>query len=801
MAITVESRRLTTQGGYALNVPIGGTPTDILVAGDEGGVATFELQSKLKIPASAGAGKYLQSDALGNASWVTITALTDPMTTRGDVIIRNASNVTARLPIGASGYVLKSDGTDVSWGAVSAAVATAVTVANEATDTTCFPLFATAATGDLGPKSNAALTFNSNTGELGASIGSFTTLKLGGTTITASGAELNFVDGVTSAVQLQLDGKQQFHGVEAYGALSFDNSTHVLSIAAGTNTYWYLGTKFTTASAITCDLDSYVTLTSRTLYYIYFDDATGTLKAGTTFWDLYTKVPVATVFWNGSAGATIKEYHGHKRDPGWHTNAHLTIGCRYLNNGGLAQTAPTTAADSTLQIETGTLYDEDLPLVIAQSTTMRGWYQYSSGVYTFADYSLPYLGTAGAPVYLDTDTYTLTTFASNRFACYWVYGCGDISRGIYVIPSAVSTPYTTVALARAETPPSLIGLNISAEMKLLYRWIYAGDGQYQEGADYRASSVLPGGGAATTAAASVTFIASGNIEATNVQAAIEEVDTEKAAVGQTFYIGTTQVAINRASAALTLAGLTLTTPDIGTPSAGTLTNCTGLPVAGITASTSTALGVGSIELGHASDTTLARVSAGVVSIEGSNIIVSGGALGTPSGGTLTNCTGLPIAGLTQSTATAIGVGTIELGHATDTTISRSAAGVIAVEGVVIPSISSTNTLTNKDVQPRVVTTTDDSTAVIDLAVTDHYQLTAVANATTFSTTGSVINGKRLLIRFKDAGGAKGLTWDGIFRVIGVTLPTTTVPNKTHYVLSVGNTADTKMDVLAVGVEA
>lgn len=46
-----------------------------------------------------------------------------------------------------------------------------------------------------------------------------------------------------------------------------------------------------------------------------------------------------------------------------------------------------------------------------------------------------------------------------------------------------------------------------------------------------------------------------------------------AATGQTFYIGTTQVAINRGSGALTLAGLTLTTPDIGTPSAGTLTNC------------------------------------------------------------------------------------------------------------------------------------------------------------------------------------------------------------------------------------
>jgi len=63
---------------------------------------------------------------------------------------------------------------------------------------------------------------------------------------------------------------------------------------------------------------------------------------------------------------------------------------------------------------------------------------------------------------------------------------------------------------------------------------------------------------------------------------------------------------------------------LGTPSSATLTNATGLPIAGLTASTVTALGVGSIELGHASDTTIARVSAGVASIEGKNIYVAGG---------------------------------------------------------------------------------------------------------------------------------------------------------------------------------
>ena len=47
-------------------------------------------------------------------------------------------------------------------------VPTTITVADESADTTCFPLFVTAATGDLGPKTNALFTFNSSTGAFGA---------------------------------------------------------------------------------------------------------------------------------------------------------------------------------------------------------------------------------------------------------------------------------------------------------------------------------------------------------------------------------------------------------------------------------------------------------------------------------------------------------------------------------------------------------------------------------------------------------------------------------------------------------
>ena len=149
---------------------------------------------------------------------------------------------------------------------------------------------------------------------------------------------------------------------------------------------------------------------------------------------------------------------------------------------------------------------------------------------------------------------------------------------------------------------------------------------------------------------------------------------------------------------------TFTTPALGTPSAVTLTNGTGLPVSGISASTSDAIGVGTIELGHATDTTLSRSSAGVLAVEGTAVLLSGGALGTPSSVTLTNGTDLPVSGITASTSDAIGVGTIELGHATDTTLARASSGVVTIEGVNVVTTSSTDTLTNKTLTSPTVNT-------------------------------------------------------------------------------------------------
>jgi hypothetical protein len=91
--------------------------------------------------------------------------------------IPNLSIITAAIANGGTGlatadqihtFVTEQTEDIVSSTSGTAAVATTITIADESSDTTCFPLFATAATGNLGVKSGTNLTFNSSTGVLAA---------------------------------------------------------------------------------------------------------------------------------------------------------------------------------------------------------------------------------------------------------------------------------------------------------------------------------------------------------------------------------------------------------------------------------------------------------------------------------------------------------------------------------------------------------------------------------------------------------------------------------------------------------
>ena len=105
----------------------------------------------------------------------------------GDVTGNVTGNINASSPTGVSTVgILTAYGTvtatTFSGNATTATTATNVTVADESSDTTCFPLFSTAATGNLAPKSGSNLTFNSGTGELSVTSASITgNLSIGGT--------------------------------------------------------------------------------------------------------------------------------------------------------------------------------------------------------------------------------------------------------------------------------------------------------------------------------------------------------------------------------------------------------------------------------------------------------------------------------------------------------------------------------------------------------------------------------------------------------------------------------------------
>lgn len=174
-------------------------------------------------------------------------------------------------------------------------------------------------------------------------------------------------------------------------------------------------------------------------------------------------------------------------------------------------------------------------------------------------------------------------------------------------------------------------------------------------------------------------------------------------------------------------------------------------------------------------------------------------LGTPSSGTLTNCSGLPVSGITSSTSTALGVGSVELGHATDTTIARVSAGVISVEGQTVPTISSTSTLTNKRITPRIGTEASSATSTPTADSVDQWNVTALAVADAFAApTGTPTDGQTLIIRIKDNGTARALTWDAIYRAgTDVALPSTTVVSKTLYLGFKYNAADSMWDLLCV----
>ena len=106
------------------------------------------------------------------------------------------------------------------------------------------------------------------------------------------------------------------------------------------------------------------------------------------------------------------------------------------------------------------------------------------------------------------------------------------------------------------------------------------------------------------------------------------------------------------------------------------------------------------------------------------------------------------------------------------------------------------------IDPISSATASTATLTVDTDVSDFATITAQAEGLTIAApTGSPVEGQKLIIRIKDDGSARAITFNAIFRALGVTLPTTTVASKTTYLGLVYNSTDTKWDILATKTEA
>lgn len=149
-----------------------------------------------------------------------------------------------------------------------------------------------------------------------------------------------------------------------------------------------------------------------------------------------------------------------------------------------------------------------------------------------------------------------------------------------------------------------------------------------------------------------------------------------------------------------------------------------------------------------------------------------GALGTPSSGTVTNLTGtasININGTVGATTPTTGsfttvttTGNIELGNASDTTLSRASAGVVAVEG---------NTLNG------YASNSDGATITFNLGQANKHTVTLGGNR--ILALSGVVTGQTFLIRLlQDGTGSRTVTWFSGILWAGGTVPTlTTTANK------------------------
>jgi hypothetical protein len=192
---------------------------------------------------------------------------------------------------------------------------------------------------------------------------------------------------------------------------------------------------------------------------------------------------------------------------------------------------------------------------------------------------------------------------------------------------------------------------------------------------------------------------------------------------------------------------------------------------------------------------------------------------TPANQTITISTSSPLSGggdlsanRTLSIADAAADGTTKGAATFSANDFDATAGLISIDYTNGQAASTTNkgfltatdwnTFNGKaEINPRVQTVTSAAT-VTPTNLNDLVVITAQAAGLTIANpTGTMVQGQALMIRIKDNGTARIIGFGTNYRAIGISLPTTTIINKTLYLGLIWNSTDAKFDVVGLNQEA
>lgn len=301
--------------------------------------------------------------------------------------------------------------------------------------------------------------------------------------------------------------------------------------------------------------------------------------------------------------------------------------------------------------------------------------------------------------------------------------------------------------------------------------------------------------------------------------------TFPAVAGQTIISTYYNAVINDIASALSLC---ITRDGQGKPSAAQNWNGQNLTNVGtFSAGSITSLGtLAGVTLTVSGNGTIAG-TLGVTGVLTAGSLVLGTALLTAYGGTgldahlaangqllIGNGSGFTLATLTAGAGITLtnGAGTISIaasgGGASGTTsfpltINNGGAGVASggtFDGSAAKTISY-NSIGAKPNTPQINSQASAATVTPTFS-DDEVVITAqAANLTLANPTGTALQGWGIVIRIKDNGTARTISYGTKYRAIGVTLPTTTVISKTLYIGMIYNSTDTKWDVVSVAQEA